>query len=129
MITSPMTTYKPLAGFCNGKRTGNYPDPTRCDGYIACLHGTPIFMKCPAYLHYNPTLDQCDRKYHVKCPYSECFFIRALHFLLSHYAWTIIFIYQIIPHLSLKSKFNYSSTFLISSIFTENFKLLTMFSF
>ena len=73
MTFKATTTYQPLAGFCNGKSTGNYPDPTRCDGYIACVHGTPIFMKCPAHLHYNPTLDQCDWKYHVKCPYSECF--------------------------------------------------------
>ena len=128
MIISPTTISKPLAGFCNGKRTSNYPDPNRCDGYIACVHGTPIFMVCSAYLHYNPTLDQCDWKYHVKCPYRQCFFIREQHFLFSHYAWTIIVIYQIIPHLSLKLNFKQSPTFLISSIFTENFKPVTIFT-
>ena len=69
--TTSASTYKPPAGFCNGKITGNYPAPTRCDGYIACVHGTSIFMKCPADLQYNATLDICDWKRNVVCPHSE----------------------------------------------------------
>ena len=64
------TTYQPPAGFCIDRENGNNPDPTRCDGFIACVHGRAIFMKCPAELRYNPILGQCDWKYNVEC--SKC---------------------------------------------------------
>ena len=69
--TTSASTYKPPAGFCNGKNTGNYAAPTRCDGFIACVHGISIFMKCPADLYYNATLDICNWKRNVVCPQSE----------------------------------------------------------
>ena len=67
------TTYLPPARFCNGKKTGNYPEPTRCDGYIACVHGTAVFMKCPAGLYYHASLGVCDWKYNVVC--QKCKFL------------------------------------------------------
>ena len=62
------TTFQPPSGFCNGKKTGNYPKPTRCDCYIACVRGTAVFMKCPAGLYYFVSLGVCDWKYNVVCP-------------------------------------------------------------
>ena len=70
---SPATTYQPPPAFCKEKKTGNYPDPTKCDGYIACVHGTSIFMKCPVGLYYNETLGVCDWKDKVNCPQSKRF--------------------------------------------------------
>ena len=69
-MASTVTTYQPPVKFCNNKKIGNYPDPMRCDGFIACVHGRAIFMKCPAKLRYNPILGQCDWKYNVEC--SKC---------------------------------------------------------
>ena len=86
------TTYQPPAEFCINKVNGNNPDPTRCDGFIACVHGRAIFMKCPAELRYNPFLGQCDWKYNVEC--SKCkylifwaaFVLLVLHNLPLHFA-------------------------------------------
>ena len=69
----PTTTYRPPPAFCDEKKTGNYPDPIRCDGYIACVHGASTFMKCPAGLYYNATLDACDWNYNVNCTQSKRF--------------------------------------------------------
>ena len=66
-------TYRPPAGFCNGKKTGNYPEPTRCDGYIACVHATAVFMKCPVGLYYHALLGACDWKRNIVCP--KCKFL------------------------------------------------------
>ena len=61
------TTYQPPERFCNDRKIGNYPDPTRCDGYITCVHDRAIFVKCPAEFHYNPALGVCDWKFKTDC--------------------------------------------------------------
>ena len=67
MASSTVTTYQPPVKFCNNKKIGNYPDPMRCDGYITCVHGVAVFMKCPGRLHFNSALGVCDWKNRVNC--------------------------------------------------------------
>ena len=86
------TTYQPPAEFCKDRKNGNNPDPTRCDGFIACVHGTAIFMKCPAKLRYNPILGVCDYKYHVEC--SKC------KYLIFWFAFVPLVIYNLFYLLS-----------------------------
>ena len=66
-MASTATTYQPPIQFCNNKKIGNYPDPMRCDGYITCVHGRAIFMKCPGELHFNSDLGVCDWHNIVNC--------------------------------------------------------------
>ena len=66
-MASTVTTYQPPIQFCNNKKIGNYPDPMRCDGYITCVHGRAIFMKCPGELHFNSDLGVCDWHNIVNC--------------------------------------------------------------
>ena len=66
-LSTTVTTYQPPIKFCNDKKIGNYPDPVRCDGYITCIHGNAIFIKCPGGLHFNPDLGVCDWHNRVNC--------------------------------------------------------------
>ncbi|KAG8229162.1 hypothetical protein J437_LFUL009232 [Ladona fulva] len=36
------------------------PNPDDCGSYCACVWGVPVWMPCPAGLHFNPTLHVCD---------------------------------------------------------------------
>ena len=53
--------------FCSGRKSGNYADPTRCDGFIICDYGTAFYMDCPANLWYDPINDQCNYPEKVNC--------------------------------------------------------------
>ena len=53
--------------FCKGRKSRNYPDPTRCDGFIACSNGIAYKMDCPAHLWYDFKTDRCDYPANVKC--------------------------------------------------------------
>ena len=52
--------------FCKGKKSGNYPDPERCDGFITC-NEIPQSVDCPAELLYNGKTNQCDWPENVTC--------------------------------------------------------------
>ena len=55
------TTKSPLAGFCKGKKDGNYKHPTRCDKFISCVASKYMYIRdCPATLYYNAKTDRCD---------------------------------------------------------------------
>ena len=56
-----------LHTFCIGKKSRNYPDPTRCDGFISCNGHIAIRVNCPAGLWYNFKKDQCDSSVNVDC--------------------------------------------------------------
>ena len=66
-VTTVATTKVHLDHFCKGKKSGNYPDPTRCDGFISCSGGMTYHMDCPAKLWYNVKKDQCDYHQNVNC--------------------------------------------------------------
>ena len=53
--------------FCTGKTSGNYPDPTRCDGFISCSNGILHRMDCPAGLWYDDKVDRCEMPNTVDC--------------------------------------------------------------
>ena len=61
------TTPNWIDGFCKGKKMRNYPDPTRCDGFIACVGHRAVRMDCPAGLWYKFSTDQCDYPQNVDC--------------------------------------------------------------
>lgn len=71
-ILTLSTTYQPPETFCNDRKTGNYPDPRRCDGYITCVHDRAIFVKCPAGLGYSPVLGVCDWQLKTDCQQRKC---------------------------------------------------------
>ena len=68
---APTKVLKPTTGsldnFCIGKKSRNYPDPTRCDGFISCNGNIAIRMICPAKLWYNAKEDECDYPENVNC--------------------------------------------------------------
>ena len=66
------TTPAWMHDFCVGKKMGNHPDPTRCDGFITCVGYIAIRRDCPAKLWYNAKTDRCDYPQNVDC---SCMFL------------------------------------------------------
>lgn len=51
----------------NGMNNIFVPDNEECATYYMCNWGTPMQMKCPSGLHFNPTLNICDWPANAGC--------------------------------------------------------------
>ncbi|KAK2548806.1 Chitin-binding domain protein cbd-1 [Acropora cervicornis] len=56
--------------FCDGKRDGDYTNPSNCYGFIACSGGIAYDMPCPAGLKFDEKKDACD--YNAPCYQEFC---------------------------------------------------------
>ena len=47
-------------GFCDGKRDGDYANPSNCYGFISCSGGIAYDKPCAPGLKFNERIDACD---------------------------------------------------------------------
>ena len=119
------TTPSKMDDFCKGKKSGNYADPSRCDGFISCSNGITYKMDCPAHLWYNVKTDQCDYPANVQCKRKLIFHFFAIPIPLGA-SYTIAQLWNLIIGVS-KLLLYFSETHCLNVILLVNLSILKSF--